>query len=185
MEEVQTKRCPRCGDVKFLTEFRRKSAKSGKTRLQSYCVMCMVAYQVEYSQINKEKINISKKIYLSNHLEERKVWYRRWASSKVRRATMMVLRAKERAKVKGLPFDITIEDFVMPDRCPALGVALDYEFKNSGKFAPNSPSLDRRIPELGYVKGNVQVISSKANWIKSDATPDGLMKVALYSGMMS
>ena len=87
--------------------------------------------------------------------------------------------------MKELPFDITIEDFIMPDRCPALGLTLNYEFKNSGKFAPNSPSLDRRIPELGYVKGNVQVISAKANWIKSNATPDELMKVALYSEMMS
>lgn len=34
---------------------------------------------------------------------------------------------------------------------------------------PESPSLDRLIPERGYVPGNVAVISWRANTIKSNA----------------
>jgi len=34
----------------------------------------------------------------------------------------------------------------------------------------NSPSLDKLIPELGYVKGNITVMSVRANRIKNDAT---------------
>ena len=42
----------------------------------------------------------------------------------------------------------------------------------------NSPSIDRLIPELGYIKGNVNVISLRANIIKNNATKDELIKIA-------
>lgn len=68
---------------------------------------------------------------------------------------------------------------VIPDFCPVLGLPL---YRNTGGLAqgPNSPSLDRIDPALGYVKGNVNVISSKANAIKSNATPEELLRVAAY-----
>jgi hypothetical protein len=44
----------------------------------------------------------------------------------------------------------------------------------------NSPSLDRIIPELGYVKGNIMVISHKANTIKSNANIEELEKVFCF-----
>jgi hypothetical protein len=40
--------------------------------------------------------------------------------------------------------------------------------------------LDRLIPELGYVKGNIAVVSTRANTLKRDATPEELMKVARF-----
>jgi hypothetical protein len=68
---------------------------------------------------------------------------------------------------------------VIPDFCPVLGLPL---YRNSGGAAqgPNSPSIDRINPALGYVRGNVKVISSKANAIKSNATPEELLRVAAY-----
>jgi hypothetical protein len=44
----------------------------------------------------------------------------------------------------------------------------------------NSPSLDRKTPELGYVRGNVAFISTKANRIKSNATTEEIFAVAKY-----
>lgn len=38
----------------------------------------------------------------------------------------------------------------------------------------DSPSIDKVIPELGYVRGNVWVISNKANRIKNNATLEEL-----------
>jgi hypothetical protein len=70
----------------------------------------------------------------------------------------MLSRAKYRAKQKGLDFNITKEDIVIPDICPLLGTPM------------KSPSLDRIIPEKGYIKGNVWVISNRANTLKNDAT---------------
>lgn len=183
MTNLRTKQCSRCKELKLLAEFHRR--KTDAERRQSICIACMVPYKTTYNQVNKERVRATNAAWMDKNRENHRAWYRRWTSSKEHRANMMVLRAKERAKKKGLPFNITEEDLVIPDRCPVLGMTLDYGFKNTGKLMPNSPSLDRRIPELGYVKGNVQVISAKANWIKSNATPEELMRVALYFGMIS
>lgn len=81
-----------------------------------------------------------------------------------------------RAKKEGRPFDLTAEDIVVPDRCPLLGIPL---VRSSGLGAkPNSPSVDKVIPELGYVRGNVRVISYLANAMKNSATPDQLRTFA-------
>jgi len=57
---------------------------------------------------------------------------------------------------------------------------LDYDVKGDGKVRPNSPSIDRVSPGKGYVKGNVIVVSQKANSIKSNATPHELERVAAF-----
>ena len=43
-----------------------------------------------------------------------------------------------------------------------------------------SPSFDRIYPKKGYTKGNVIVISNKANRIKTDATVKEIRKVANF-----
>lgn len=80
-------------------------------------------------------------------------------------------RAKERAKKKGVPFDITLEDILIPSHCPVFGKPLIY---GDHKWAP---SIDRFIPELGYVKGNIFIISNFANMLKGDATLEELEKL--------
>ena len=74
----------------------------------------------------------------------------------------------------GIVSDLTLQDLKLPKLCPILGVELKY------KGGDSSPSVDRIVPHLGYVKGNVQIISMRANRIKNDATPDELRKVADY-----
>lgn len=91
--------------------------------------------------------------------------------------------AKARAKKLGLPFTITPDDVksAWPEdgNCPALGIPLS---RNVGKGpSPNSPSLDRLIPELGYVPGNIAIISMRANLIKQrETTPVALRKLATW-----
>lgn len=77
--------------------------------------------------------------------------------------------AKGRAKAKGWEFSITIDDFKPTELCPLLGLPLDFSKRGKGP-APNSPTIDRIDPSIGYVPGNVWVISHKANTIKSNAT---------------
>jgi hypothetical protein len=86
--------------------------------------------------------------------------------------------ARARARRDGLEFNIELSDVVVPRLCPVLGVPL---VVRGGKGTnPNSPTLDRIIPKLGYIKGNVAVISDRANRIKSDATVDEVAAVARW-----
>jgi hypothetical protein len=89
----------------------------------------------------------------------------------------MWVNAKTRAKTKNLPFNLTVDDVNIPPICPVLGIPL---IRSKRGFAANSPSLDRIKPDKGYVKGNVQVISFKANRIKNDATIEEMEKVLAY-----
>ncbi len=75
--------------------------------------------------------------------------------------------ARRRAKLNGLAFSIGVDDFDVPELCPALGIPLRC---NPVTASPCSPTLDRVINSLGYVRGNVVVVSMRANRIKSDAT---------------
>ena len=77
----------------------------------------------------------------------------------------MLYRAKARAGHKGVRFDLQECDVSIPDVCPLLGTPFSF---NTGKPTPHSPSLDRIVPELGYTKGNVMVISMRANVAKND-----------------
>lgn len=80
--------------------------------------------------------------------------------------------ARGRAKKKGIPFTITLADIVIPPVCPVLGIPLVQNLAGGPGAgpAPDTPTLDRIIPKLGYVPGNVAVISWRANRLKSDAT---------------
>jgi len=86
----------------------------------------------------------------------------------------MWYRAKRRAKLEGSPFSISVGDVVIPAVCPVFGQPLkilDIDW---------TPSLDRLRPKLGYVPGNVRVISNKANRYKNDANVDEIRLVLKY-----
>lgn len=85
--------------------------------------------------------------------------------------------ARQRADVAGLPFSISVDDIVIPDRCPVLDIVLTPTPKGSGRMDA-APSIDRIKPSLGYVPGNVVVISWRANQIKNRWEASELRRVA-------
>lgn len=99
--------------------------------------------------------------------------YRKHGKSKTPQYTMFY-DARKRATKFGVPFGIEPEDIHVPDVCPVLGLRLNAGDRES------AASLDRIRPELGYVKGNIRVISFRANRLKSDATPEELAAVLAY-----
>lgn len=114
--------------------------------------------------------------YQAQFASSKSAAYKRWYAQ-MPSGMRLYYGAKKRAKEQGIEFKITPEDIFIPDVCPVLGMPLE---RSVGKASPNSPSLDRIIPELGYVPGNVRVISMRANAIKNDANLDELLKVAAY-----
>lgn len=86
--------------------------------------------------------------------------------------------AKHRAHALGVPFKLRLRDIRIPERCPVLGIEL---VKGKGASHAGSPSLDRIVPSVGYVPGNVRVISNLANSVKGSVTdPEVFRKVADY-----
>jgi hypothetical protein len=85
---------------------------------------------------------------------------------------VMFQNAKHRSKSKNIEFNITIDDIVIPDLCPILGIKI-IPYSNSY----NSPSIDRIDNSKGYIKGNIQIISKRANMLKSDSTFEDVQKL--------
>jgi len=86
--------------------------------------------------------------------------------------------AKQRARLADLPFDLELEDIVIPEVCPVFGSQIE---KGRGTYTDNSPTLDRIIPAKGYTKKNTWVISMRANRLKQDASLEeiGMIYLAL------
>ena len=93
----------------------------------------------------------------------------------------LLTNAKRRAKKRGIAFTITKEDVIIPEFCPVLGIRLVYGRQRGRGPSPDSPSLDRLDNNKGYIKGNVAVISHRANTIKSNATAQELELVLQYA----
>ena len=86
--------------------------------------------------------------------------------------------AANKCREQGLPFNITADDLMpAPLKCPVFGFKLNW-YKDGRGGADDSPSIDRLIPEEGYVPGNVTLISLKANRIKNDSDLSELRMVA-------
>ena len=126
---------------------------------------------------------------------DRKAWIKEWRIKKrdhLRKyfhdysvkhpEKMLLLSAQNRSKKKGTVCTIEESDIVIPKFCPVFKEPLEKEFRPSGKkgSAPYAASLDRIDNTKGYTKGNVQVISTKANTMKGNATPEELLQFAFW-----
>jgi hypothetical protein len=106
--------------------------------------------------------------------ESREIRERTWEFDSKK---IMLNNSKSRAKRSNMEFDIDVNDINIPNVCPVLGIPL-YRCKKENWN--NSPSIDRIDNTKGYIKGNVIVVSRRANVLKKDATIDELQKIASF-----
>jgi hypothetical protein len=120
-------------------------------------------------QHSRDKLHVKCKDCLSEHMA--KDYKEKWFTYQARLK-------KAECKRKVLPYDISPEylESIWTLHCPVFGG----EFVRFDKTNDNSPALDRMIPELGYVRGNLCYISARANRIKYDATPEEIRKVLAF-----
>lgn len=121
----------------------------------------------QYYYDNKEKVLETVHQYREKNRpliqEKGREYYRRKPENR------MLNRSRARAKKSGLDFNLTEDDIIIPTHCPLLGIEL-YTAEGRKAVKDNSASLDRIDSSKGYVKGNVWVISNKANTMKSNST---------------
>jgi len=143
-------------------------------------------YSRRYRAANADKLRVQKKQHRAANAEKIRKRKRELHAANVAKdpkgtwLRKTFVRAKARAKKRGLPYDEKCPDLELPDVCPVLGTALVYPNALKNKRSPNSPSLDRLENYLGYGALNLRVISFRANALKNDATVDELESVIRY-----
>lgn len=161
------KTCKKCLKTLDIGNFSKDASK--KDGLDIYCKCCVKEKSKSHYVKNRTKRLEQNKIRYSENkvsiLETCKQNYKKLKSSSPE--VLMLRSAKRRAKVQNLPFTLTIEDIVIPEYCPILNIRLEVAAEHANA---NSPSLDKIVPELGYTKENIQVISNLANTMKWDAS---------------
>lgn len=165
------KKCPKCEENKKFCEFRRALMRRANgaeyTYIQSWCKACESKYRrIEYNWDTDRVRELRREHY------HRRGKFKKKDKILSNREDYMYRAAKIRASKKGIEFNISIEDITIPRNCPLLGIELD--LINLKRNNPNSPSLDRIDSTKGYIKGNVWVISSKANVVKNDLSLEEL-----------
>jgi hypothetical protein len=146
------------------------------------CASCAHGYYVRFG-VRPVSAAVRKKINDKwNASAKGKNAKQRWAEKNPKRywAVSVCGGAKERAKKLGVPFNLN-KDYVYaltPDVCPVFGTPFVFRGSGVGGMSMSSATLDRLAPAKGYVRGNVAVVSMKANAIKSNASAEEIRKVA-------
>ena len=156
----KTQKCLRCEILKPLTEFyiRKDSQKP-----RGECKKCWTKRNNE--RFREYHINYGREHRAANP-QKYAIYCRKY---KLKHPERILLRgAKSRAKTNNIEFNINELDIIIPEFCPILGIKLEIAEGRGPK--DNSPSLDRINNNLGYIKGNVRVISFRANSLKKDGT---------------
>lgn len=177
--------CAECGVKKCAAEFT-----SDPTH--SRCKACHAERRRLYRAANPEKVREQHARSARSHPETDRAWrdanrdhlsaYRTNYNAQYYRThyvARLLANARMRAARFGVPFDLESSDIFIPEFCPVLGIKMEIGAGGRG-FQPCSPNLDRIVPSLGYVRGNVAVISGRANKIKSNATAAELERIAAW-----
>jgi hypothetical protein len=101
-------------------------------------------------------------------IDDKKYW---------KKAKQLLDSSRKRAKNYNMEHNLNIRDIPLVSHCPIFGMKLGYSNKSA---QDNSPSIDRIDNTKGYVKGNVHIISWKANTFKSFATMNELQQIVDY-----
>ena len=171
--ETQIKKCSKCGKELPLICFNKGNSLFG---YRSYCRDCEKQYEKDHPE-RKIKRNERRKEFRKDEEYARKEKERninKILTDNTSYKKYMLRAARQRARKFNILFNLSVNDFNIPEKCPLLNIPLvKHVGKNtSGNF--DSPSLDKIIPEKGYVKGNVWAISNRANMIKNNASLEEL-----------
>jgi hypothetical protein len=156
---METKICDKCSQEKSVLDYHKdRRLVSG---IKNICNVCATMRTKEYYKTVEGKQKRNALRALKRSLDPRIILFGG---------------AKQRAKKNNIVFSIKKEDIIIPDFCPILGLKL----KNNNILSDDSITLDRIENSKGYIASNIQVISWKANRLKSNSTIEELQKIINY-----
>ena len=163
---TEWRKCRTCLTEQPTSNFWKQSNR--RDGLQTECKACNTSRQRKWVSANRERYR-----ELNNSATRTK--------RKSSPERQILWSARARAKKRGLEFNLTVEDIMIPAVCPVLGIPIiHYLGDGDGARRPESPSLDRINNDLGYVQGNVIVISWRANRLKNDASIEELRAIVRF-----
>jgi hypothetical protein len=139
-------------------------------------------YNKEWKRKNREKyLGYARKSANSYYRANKQVLLEKRAEKKRTDSISIMSRemlrgARKRAKKKSIVCTIELSDIKIPAACPLLGIPL---FMGEGRQCDNSPTLDRIDNALGYIPGNVWVISQKTNRCKNSLSADEIILIGM------
>lgn len=175
MNPPDKKHCRKCGVELVVGENWYESYRHDKYHL---CMACARRRAMERWSANRVHYNARQTERRNANIDHCREVERMWKQKKA--LSVAISKAKRRAMKNGVAHCLTANDVRENVLCPALGVKMRWT-AGTGGFAPESKSLDRIVTSAGYTLGNVCIISHRANSIKSNATPEESLAVALYS----
>ena len=163
---MRTKVCTTCEVEKPETEFWKQKTRTDG--LFGECKVCMGDRHRQWSKGNRDRLRERHKGWLVRRRTSDPAWY-------------IWKRSRDRASKTGVEHTISVEDISVPTKCPIFGIELKSGIGKGGRVDKDfSPSLDRIDNQLGYVPGNVVVVSWRANRLKSDGTLDELRRIVEF-----
>ena len=176
MNVVGHKQCPNCKVRKPVSHFH--LCRVRHDGVQDRCKPCHKERHDAWKLANADRVKRRQSEYFKRTTAKRSAACARMKQARIDDPlTFLIRSARYRSKKNGIPFDLEESDLIVPEMCPVLGIELRV---CGGVMSHNSPSLDRIVPALGYIAGNVRVISYRANRIKCDATRDEIAKLLEY-----
>jgi len=178
LSKRQKKFCScKCMNVYNAREFGMKHREENPNRYK-VCEECNQSLNLnKFSLIEKWNINSGTKDFCkkcSKTIQQTEKLNRDW---KVDAAKLLYKNIKSRCKRIGREFSIELDDIIIPKKCPVFGFDLKREDRETWMCAP---SVDRIDSSKGYIKGNVTVVSRRANILKRDATVEELEQLFNY-----
>jgi len=171
LSEKNLKRCKKCEEIRPISEY--WVGNIYKDNLQPYCKLCYYDYKEDECEF---------KTFFLRKSRSKGKW-----DFKIKPTDIPNVEIEETRVVdKKRRTHISWRAIKYPKVCPILNDELKWGKKGTngnnkgGTADPFSPSLDRIDSKLGYIPGNVMIISTRANSMKSNATPEQLVKFSKY-----
>lgn len=165
--------CSRCGCALSKTTASPSVIQNG-----SWCRNCHNVLAQKWYRTHRKESLAANRLWRLSHLSEKRALNRRWKRNNI--GKVLFMSARNRARKSGWAFNLKMSDIVVPERCPILGIKLVAHCGTRNKKYPNSPSLDRIDSSKGYVRGNIAVVSWRANEVKKNGTAAEHRKIATW-----
>lgn len=180
---METKVCQDCKQNLPLTsfyiqkhkKFNRIEGEYIKEYVSAYCKNCdQIRAHIAKSkpEYQKRKSNKHKKRLQEDLSYREKVNKQKRDNSRKNYISLMLSRAKQRALKYNYEFTLVKEDIIIPKLCPLLQVPFKLGKKGNYQY---TPTIDRIDSTKGYTKDNIQILTMKANTMKSNASKKELI----------